>query len=83
MNAMGRGKSMGSGKNGLVLVDDRLEVRMHTWCLNSLNGMELVNNSQMTFFDDIFNSTRIDDIRGSYCDSMEIILLSLLLELHG
>jgi hypothetical protein len=46
MNTMGRGKSMGSGKNGLVLGEDRLEVRMHIGCLNCLNGMELGNNSE-------------------------------------
>jgi hypothetical protein len=50
MNTMGRGKSMGSGKKKLVLGDNRLEVRMHRGCLNCLNGMELGNNSRMTFF---------------------------------
>jgi hypothetical protein len=50
MNTMGRGKSMGSGKNSLVFGEDRLEVRMHKGCLNCLNGMELGNNARMTFF---------------------------------
>jgi hypothetical protein len=53
MNATRSEKSMGSGKNGLVLGEDRLEVKMHRGCLNCLNGMELGNNAQMTFFKEL------------------------------
>jgi hypothetical protein len=41
MNTIGRGKSMGSGKNNLMFGDDRLEGRMNRGCFNYLNGMEL------------------------------------------
>jgi hypothetical protein len=44
-NIAGRGKFMGSGKNSLVFGEYILEVKMHIWCLNFLNGMELGNNS--------------------------------------
>jgi hypothetical protein len=70
MSTTGMGKSMGSGKNDLVFREDRLEVRMHRGCLNCLNEMKLENNSQMTFFEEIFHSMGIDDLRGSYCDSL-------------
>jgi hypothetical protein len=33
MNTMGRGKSMGSGKNNLMFGEDGLEVRMNRGCL--------------------------------------------------
>jgi hypothetical protein len=66
MNIVGRGKSMGSGKNSLVFGEDRLEVRMHKGCLNCLNGMELGNNARMTFFEDIFHSMGTDDLRGLF-----------------
>ena len=49
MNTMRRRKSLRSGKTSLVFGEDRLEVGMHGWCLNFLNGMELGNNSLMTF----------------------------------
>jgi hypothetical protein len=45
MNTMGRGEYMGSVKNSVVFGYDILEVGMHEGCLNSLNGMELGNNT--------------------------------------
>jgi hypothetical protein len=83
MNTSRRGNSMGSGKNNLVLGEDRLEFMMHRGCLNYLNGMELGNDAQMTFFEDLFHSMRTDDLRGAYCDDLEMILLFLMLKLHG
>jgi hypothetical protein len=83
MNTKRRRKSLGSGKNNLVFGDDTLEVRMHHRCLNCLNRMELGNNVEMIFFEELFNSMGIDDLRGACCDSLEFILLSLLLEFHG
>jgi hypothetical protein len=65
MNTMGRGKSMGSGKNSLVFGYDRLEVMMHGGCLNCLNGMELGNNARMTFFEEFFHSMGTDDLKGA------------------
>jgi hypothetical protein len=41
---------MGSVKNILVLGEYILEFGMQKGCLNCLNGMELGNNSRMTFF---------------------------------
>ena len=83
MDATGRGKFFGGGKNNLVVGEDRLEVEMHKMCLNNMNGVELVYNSQMTFFEDLFHVMGTDDLRGSCCDSLELVLLSLLLELLG
>ena len=56
---------------------------MHKGCLNKMNGVELGNNDRMTLFEEIFHSIQIDDLRGAYCDALELILFSLLLELHG
>jgi hypothetical protein len=39
MNAIGRRKSSGSGKNNLAFGYDRLEVNRHEGYLNCLNGM--------------------------------------------
>jgi hypothetical protein len=50
MGTMGRGNSMGSVKNRLVFGEYRLKVRVHRGCVNDVNGMELGNNSRMTFF---------------------------------
>jgi hypothetical protein len=50
MDTTRRGKFLGSGKNNLVSGEDRLEVAMHRGCLNGLDGVELGNNSKMTFF---------------------------------
>jgi len=77
------GNSTGSGKNNLVLGEDRLEFMMHRGCLNYLNGMELGNDARMTFFEDLFHSMGTDDLRGDYCDDLEMILLFLVLKSHG
>jgi hypothetical protein len=37
----------------------------------------------MTFFEDLFHAMGIDDLRGTCCDALELILLALLVELHG
>ena len=83
MDTMGRGKFMGSGKNKLVVGNDRLEFGMHKRCLNNMNGVELGHNSQMNFFEEIFHAMGTYDLRGAYYDSLELILFSLLLKLHG
>jgi hypothetical protein len=74
---------MGSGKNSVVFGKYRLEVRMHRWCLNCLNGIELGNNVRMAFFEELFHSMGTDDLRGACCDALELILLVILLKLHG
>jgi len=43
----------------------------------------LGNNARMTFFEEPFHSMGTGDLRGSCCDALELILMSLLLELHG
>jgi hypothetical protein len=83
MNTRGRGKYMGNRKNNLVFGYDILELRIHRGCLNSLNGMVLGNNTRMTLFENIFHSMGTDYLRGTCHDSLKLILLSLLLELHG
>ena len=83
MKMMVRGKSLGSGKNILMFGDDGLEVRMHKGFLSGVNGMELCNNVGMTFFEELLHTMEIDGLRGACCDSLELILLALLVELHG
>jgi hypothetical protein len=83
MDSTGRGKLFGGGKNNLVAGEDSLEVRMHIRCLKNMNGVELGDNSQITFFEDLFHAMGTDDLKGSCCDALELTLFSLLLELHG
>jgi hypothetical protein len=56
---------------------------MHRWCLNCLNGIELGINFGMFFFEELFHSMGIDDLKGSHCDSLELMLLVVLLKMHG
>ena len=51
MNTMGRRESVGSGKNHLMFREDGLEVLWHRGCLSCLYGMELGDNTRMTFFE--------------------------------
>jgi hypothetical protein len=83
MDSTGRGKFLGGGKNNMVVGEDRLEVGMHRRCLNSMNGVDLCYNSRMTFFEELFHAMGIDDLRGTCSDALELIFLSLLVELHG
>jgi hypothetical protein len=83
INTMGRRKSLGSGKNSLMFGEGGLEVRRHIGYLSGVNVMELCNNVRMTFFEELFHAMGTYDLRGTYYDALEIILLSLLVELHG
>jgi hypothetical protein len=83
MNTMGRRESFGSGNNHLMFREDGLEVLRHIGCLSCLYGMELGNNSRMTFFEQLFHVMGTDDIWGTKDDALELILLALLVELHG
>jgi hypothetical protein len=83
MDSTRRGKGFGDGKTNLVVGEDRLEVGMHKMCLNNMNGVELGYNSRMTFLEEIFHVMGTNDLWGARCDALELILLSLLLELHG
>jgi hypothetical protein len=63
MDSMGRGNFFGSGKNNLVVGENRLQVVMHKRCLNNMNGVELGYNSRMTFFEELFHMMGTDDLR--------------------
>ena len=62
MNTTGRGKSLGSVKNNSMFGEDGLEVLRHRGCLSGVNGMELVNNARMTFFEKLFHAMGTNDI---------------------
>jgi hypothetical protein len=83
MNTMGRRNSLGSGKNNLMFGEDGLEVMRHRGCLSGLNGMKLFHISGMTFFEMIFHVMGTYDLKGTCYDSLELILLGLLVEFHG
>jgi hypothetical protein len=69
-------------KNNLMFREDGLEVLRHKGCLNGLYGMELGNNIRMSFFEKI-HAMGTNDLQGTSGDALEIILFSLLVELHG
>jgi hypothetical protein len=50
MNTTGRRESLESGKKHLMFREDGLEVLRHKGCLSCLYGMQLGNNTRMTFF---------------------------------
>jgi hypothetical protein len=84
MNTTRKRESIRSGKNHLMFREDGLEVLRHRGCLSCLYGMELENNAIMTFFHEHnFHVMGNNDLRGTGGDSLELILLSLLIELHG
>jgi hypothetical protein len=51
MKTMGMRESLGSGKDHLMFRKDGLEVLRNRGCLCFLYGMELGNNTRMTFFE--------------------------------
>jgi hypothetical protein len=83
INTTGRRKSLGSGENHLMFKEDGLEVLRHKMCLSCLYGMELGNNTRMTFFEQLFHVMGTNDLRGTDDDDLELILLALLVKLHG
>jgi hypothetical protein len=83
MNTMRRRESLGSGKNHLMFREDGLEVLQNRGCFSCLYGMELGNNARITFFEHIFHAMGTNDLSGIDGDELELILLSLLVELHG
>jgi hypothetical protein len=72
-----------SGENHLMFKEYGLEVLWHKMCLSFLYGMELGNNTRMTFFEQLFHVNGTNDLRGTDDDDLELILLALLVELHG
>jgi hypothetical protein len=77
-----RRNSLWSVKNILVFGENRLEVRIHRGCLICVNRMELRNNTGVAFIEEIFHAIGNDDLRRTDYETLEVIPLSLLLELH-
>jgi len=75
MDSMGRGEFLGGGKTNMVAREDRMEVEMHKRCINNMNGVELVYNFRMTFFEEFFHAMGNDDLRGAYGDALELIVV--------
>jgi hypothetical protein len=63
MNTMGRRESLGSGKDHLMFRNDGLEVLRCQGCLCCLYGMELGNNTRMTFLEKLFHAMGTNDLR--------------------
>jgi hypothetical protein len=63
MNTMGRRESLGGGKDQWMFRKDGLEVLWDRGCLCFLYGMELGDNTQMTFFDKLFHAMGNNDLR--------------------
>jgi hypothetical protein len=78
-----RRKSLMGGKYNLMFGKDSLEVRMHRGCLNGLNRMELRNDTRVAFLEDIFHTMGNNDLSRTNCETLELIPLSSLFELHG
>jgi hypothetical protein len=63
MNTTRRRESLGSGKYHLMFKKDGLEVLQHRGCLCFLYGMELGNNTIMTFLQKIYHVIGTNDLR--------------------
>jgi hypothetical protein len=63
MNTVGRRESLGSGKYHFMFRNEGLEVLRHQGCLCCLYGMELGNNTRMTFFEHLFHAMGTNDLR--------------------
>jgi hypothetical protein len=83
MNTTERRESLGSGKYQLMFRKDGLEVLWDRGCLCCLYGMDLGNNTRMTFFEQLFHAMGTNDLRSTRDDALELILVALLVELHG
>jgi hypothetical protein len=55
---------------------------MHRGCLNSMNRMELRNNTGVAFLEEFFHVMGTNDLRRANYETLEVIPLYLLLELH-
>jgi hypothetical protein len=63
MNTIRRRESLGSGKDQLMFRKDDLEVLRDRGCLYFLYGMELGDNTRMTFFEQFFHAMGTNDLR--------------------
>jgi hypothetical protein len=60
---VGRREALGSGKYHLMFRRESLEVMQHRGYFCCLNGMELGNDTRMTFFEHIFHVMGTNDLR--------------------
>jgi hypothetical protein len=63
MNTTGRRESLGIGKDQLMFRKDGLEVLWDRGCLCCLYGMELGDDTRMTFFEHFFHAMGTNDLR--------------------
>jgi hypothetical protein len=63
MNTMGRRESLGSGKYQLMFRKDGLDVFWDRGSRFGLYGMELGDNTKMTFFEKHFHAMGTNDLR--------------------
>jgi hypothetical protein len=63
MNTAGRREALGSGKYHLMFRKESLEVMRHWGCFCCLNGMELGNDTRMTFFEHLFHAMGTNNLR--------------------
>ena len=63
MDTTGRRESLGSGKYCLMFRKEGLEVLGNWGCPCGLYGVELGNDTGMTFFEQFFHVIRTDDLR--------------------
>jgi hypothetical protein len=82
MNKTKRRNDLRGVKNFLMFGKDTLEVRMHRGCLDGLNRMKLRNDTRVAFLEEIFHTMGTNDLRRTNCETLELILLSFLQELH-
>ena len=83
MNTMRRRKSLRGVKNSFMCGKDSLVVRMDRGWLNDLNKTDLINDTGVAFLEDIFHTMGTNYLKRTICETLELILLSYLLELHG
>ena len=83
MNTTRMKKYLTSVKNIVVFGENNLEVKMHIGCLNGVNRTKLSNNTRVAFLEEIFHAMGTNDLRRTSYETLELIPLSFLLELHG
>jgi hypothetical protein len=58
--------------------EDGLEVLWHRGCLSCLYGMDLGNNTIMTFFEHLFHAIGTNDLWGTISDALKLIFFEIL-----
>ena len=83
MDTTGKGESLGSGEDCLIFIKEGLEVLGHRWDLCVLYGVELGNDTRMTFFEKFLHAMRTDDFRRTRSDALKFMCVAALVKLHG